>query len=174
MKSPHASSSERCAQLQETDVQTIKSQNMKEYRFSEENAKKTIKSQTISRIPMILIAVLGGLYIANSQNGGAIFENSLVLILTLSLSAVAVTIGLLIGIKNGAKTLMQNTYRISENGIERATPSGKSVNIDFDKIDLHKSLKKGLFIKAQNQKILIPAGLDGYDEITNLILEKVK
>jgi hypothetical protein len=147
---------------------------MKEYRFSEENAKKTIKTQTISRVPIMLIAVLGGLYIANSQNGGGIFGNSLVLILTLSISSIAVTIGLLIGIKNGTKTLMQNIYRISETGIERATPSGKSVNIDFDEIDLHKSMKKGLFIKAKNQKILIPAGLDSFSEISNLILEKVK
>lgn len=147
---------------------------MKEYRFSEENAKKTIKSQTISRIPMILIAVIGGFYIANFQNGGAIFGDSIVLILTLSISAVAVTIGLLIGIKNGTKTLMQNIYRITDTGIERTTPSGKSVNIDFDKIDLHKSMKKGLFIKAQNQKILIPSGLDDYNDISNLVLEKVK
>lgn len=147
---------------------------MKEYRFSEENAKKMIKSQTISRIPMILIAVLGGLYIANSQNGGAIFGDSLVLIPTLSICAVAVTIGLVIGFKNGTKTLMQNIYRISDKGIERTTPSGKSVSMDFDKIDLHKSMKKGLFIKAQNQKILIPSGLDKYNDISNSVLEKVK
>ena len=147
---------------------------MKEYRFSAENAKKTIKSQTISRIPMILIAAIGGFYIANFQTGGAIFSDSLVLTLTLSISAVAVTIGFLIGIKTGTKTLMQNIYRISETGIERTTSSGKSVSIDFDKIDLHKSMKKGLFIKAQNQKILIPSGLDNYNDISNLILEKVK
>jgi hypothetical protein len=147
---------------------------MKEYRFSEESAKKTIKSQAISRIPMILIAFLGGFYIANSQNGGTIFGDSLVLILTVSFSAVAAAIGLLVGIKNGTKTLMQNVYRITETGIERNTPSGQSVKIDFDKIDLHKTLKKGLFIKAQNQKILIPTGLDSYDEISKLILEKIK
>ncbi len=147
---------------------------MKEYRFSEENAKKIIKSQTISRIPMILIAVIGGFYIANYQSGGTIFSDSLVLILTLLFSLVAVTIGLLIGIKNGTKTLMQNIYRISEAGIERTTPSGKIVSIAFDKIDLHKSMKKGLFIKAQNQKILIPSGLDNYNDISNLIVEKVK
>lgn len=83
-------------------------------------------------------------------------------------------IGLLIGFKVGTKTLMQNTYHITETGIERTTPAGKTISIDFDKIDLYKSLKKGFFIKSRNQKILIPIGLDSYDEITNLILDKVK
>ena len=147
---------------------------MKEYRFSEESAKKTIKSRTISRIPIILIAGFGGFYIANHQSKGMVFGNSFVLILTLSIGAIAVALGLLLGIKNGTKTLMKNIYRITETGIERTTPSGKSLKIDFDKIDLHKSMKKGLLIKGQNQQILIPAGLDGYDEISDLILNKVK
>jgi hypothetical protein len=59
---------------------------------------------------------------------------------------------------------MQNIYRITDTGIERTTPSGKSLSIDFDKIDLCKSMKKGLFVKAQNQKILIPSGLDNCNE----------
>ncbi len=147
---------------------------MQEYRFSEENAKKTIKSQMILKIPIILVALLGGFFIANSQNGGMIFGNFLVLTFVIIISGIAVSIGLIFGIKNGTKMLMQNNYKLTEIGIERTTPSGKIVNIYFDKVDNYKSFKKGLFIKAKNQKILIPAGLDKFDELSELILERLK
>ena len=124
---------------------------MKEYRFSEENAKKAAKSHMISRIPLMLAAIIGSLYITNSQNEGMIFGDSIVLISTLSLTAFGLTIGSFFGIKNGTKSLMQNIYRVSDSGIEWSTPSGKSLIIDFNNIDMHESDKKGLLIKAKNQ-----------------------
>ncbi|WP_196890177.1 hypothetical protein [Aureivirga sp. CE67] len=147
---------------------------MKEYRFSEENAKKMMKTRTISRIPTILIAIVFGLYIANLRGQGEVFGNSLVLVLTLSISLVALSIGIFIGMKKGAEALKHNVYRISDTGIERKTSIGKSINIDFDKVESYKSMKKGLLIKTKNQKILIPTELDNYTDLSSLILEKVK
>lgn len=147
---------------------------MKEYRFSEEQAKKVMKSRLVSRSPMILIAILGGLYIANTRNGAVTFENPLVLILTIATSFIALGIGLFIGIKNGTKTLIKHSYRISDKGIEWTNPTGRLVSIDFNEVDMHRALKRGLFIRAKKQSVLIPSGLDQYDELSALILKKMK
>lgn len=147
---------------------------MKEYKFSEKNARKTIRLRIAKQFPFMLIAILAGIYFSDLQNPGKIFHNSLALILTLSITAVAVTIALLISMKSATKRLMQNIFRITENRIEHITLSGKIIKIDFDKIDLHKSSKNYLLIKARNQKILIPAEIDNFDEISNSILKKAE
>ncbi len=147
---------------------------MKEYRFSEINAKKTIKSRAFSRLPLFLIAAIGGLFISIYQDEGGILDVSLFVILAIPILAIALAIGLLIGIKNGTRSLMQNVYRITNDGIERKTSSGKTISIEFDNIDTHKYLKEGLLIKSHNRKIIIPAGLDDFGEISKLILDKIK
>jgi len=146
---------------------------MKEFKYSNEKAKKVMKTQMITKIPLILIASFAGLYIANSKNN-MIFSNKLVLSLTLLICLIAVSIGLFLGIKNGTKMLLQNIYKVTETSIERVTPSGKSINIAFNTIDNHKIHKKGLLISAKKKNILIPIELDEYNVLSTLILKQIK
>lgn len=147
---------------------------MKEYSFTEETAKKVIITQAFSRIPIIVIATIGGLYIADIQNGDHIFSNKIVVITTFVIFIIAGSIGLLIGIKNGTKALMQNKYILTDNYIERFTPSGKIVRLEFSKIDKYQVSKKGLLIKSSSEKILVPSGLDQFDELSTSVLEKLR
>ncbi len=147
---------------------------MKEYSFTEVTAKKVIKTRALSRIPMIIIAMIGGLFIADIQNGGKIFDDKLVIVITCIVAIIAGTIGLFIGIKNGTKALMQNKYILTDNYIERLAPSGKIVRIEFSKIDKYQVLKKGLLIKSSSEKILVPSGLEKFDELSTSISEKLK
>lgn len=146
---------------------------MKEFTFSEATAKKTMRSQAISRLPMIVIAVIAGIYLATMQNQDFPLI-TLVLAITLPILAIAGYIGISMGIKSGTKSLMKNTYRLTGNGIEWLTPSGKTVIIEYDKIDLYKTITKGLLIKSKNKKILIPREIDNFSEISGLINDKVK
>jgi|GEM_PF-6615529 len=145
---------------------------MKEYRFSEKNAQSSIKSQTFWLIAMSFITAISSFILVNSLIGLGIINDSLVL--KVSISALLVAIVVMLVIKKATKALMQHIYRITPTGIEIAPPSGQSIIIDFDKIDAQKMVKRGLFIKSQNQKIIIPKWLDGYDEISGLILERLK
>lgn|SRR5690554_6138956 len=147
---------------------------MKEYRFSDSNAEKTVKSQMITSTPIFLIGIGGGFYIANNQYDGILFNNPLILVLTIIICIVAVVTGLIIGYKNNKKSLMKNVYRITENGIERKTPSDKTVIINFNQIKEQKTLKSGLLIKSTNHEILIPSRLDNYNEITAIINENLR
>lgn len=146
---------------------------MKEYKFSEENAKRIVKSRTIYRIPIMIIAVLAGLFIADTRTGGAIFDNTLVLVLTMFIGLSALAFGLIFGIKNGTSSLLRSTYLLSDNGVEWKTPSGKTIHIDFDKVEKHQKFNKGLLIKAQNKRIIISSELDNYDELSNIVLSKL-
>jgi hypothetical protein len=147
---------------------------MKRYTFSEENARKLMKSQTIARLPLIAIAIFGGLYISNYRSGGSTFGNPIVLSFTLLICAIAVSIGLIFGIKNGTKNLMQNVYQFTDDSIKRHTPSGKSISINFNEVTDHKLSKAGFLIKSKNQKMLIPSSLDEYDELSGILLSKIK
>jgi hypothetical protein len=147
---------------------------MKAYTYTEERAKKIIKSQALSRIPMIIIALSGGFYIANIQSDGHLFDDKSVLLIAGSIAVMASFLGFIIGIKKGVKALMLNKYIISDAYIDRYTPSGDFIRLEFSKIDKHQVIKKGLLLKASTKKILIPSGLDNYDEISKVILDKLK
>jgi hypothetical protein len=145
---------------------------MNEFTFSEETAKKTMRSQAISRLPLIFIAGIAGIYLATIQNE-EFPRLTLVLAITLPILAIAGYIGIRMGIKSGTKSLMKNIYRLTGNGIEWLTPSGRTVIIEYDKIDIYRTITKGLLIKSKNKKILIPREIDNYNEISGLIREKV-
>lgn len=147
---------------------------MKEFRFSEAQAKKTMISQTVSRIPLMLIAGGTGIYIANHNNNGGITDNLAVLLPVIAIGIVAMSVGLFIGVKNGTKTLLANVYRLSDESIERIGPNGNSTIINLSDIKTHKSIKKGLFLKDQNSKILIPVGIEGFENISGTILATLK
>jgi hypothetical protein len=147
---------------------------MKEYTFTEDTAKKIIKSQTMSRIPIVVISVAAGIYVGNHQTGGEIFKNLTQLII-LSFGLIGITTyGLIRGMKKGTKTLMLNKYILTETGIERHTPASKIIQIDFDKISSHHLLTKGLLLKSTNTKILIPSGLDNFEELSSNIIARLK
>lgn len=147
---------------------------MKEYTFKEETAKNVMKKQAVSRTPMFVIAFIGGFYIANLRSDGETFSNKWVLIISVITVFIAGAIGLFLGIKSGAKTLVKNKFILTDTYIERHTPSGKIVRIEFTEIVKHQVFKSGLLIKSLSDKILIPAGLDEFDELSSLILKKIK
>jgi hypothetical protein len=144
---------------------------MKEFRISEETAKKTMKSRVVSQIPMFIFAGAAGVYLAITQNEGPVPHLTLILAITIPVLTIAGYIGMRMGIKSGVKSLMKNIYRLTENEIEWHTPSGKTVIIDYDKIDHFKTQTRGLLIKSKNKRILIPRELDNFNEITGLIRE---
>ncbi|MDD4575663.1 MAG: hypothetical protein PHI36_04455 [Bacteroidales bacterium] len=147
---------------------------MIEYTFKEETAKNVIKKQAISRIPMFVIAFIAGLYISNLRSDGDAFSNKWVLIISIIGIFVAGALGWLMGIKNGTKALLKNKFILTDNYIERFTPSGKIVRIEFAENVKHQVLKSGLLIKSSSDKILIPAVLDEFDELSSLVMEKIK
>ncbi|MCK9255143.1 MAG: hypothetical protein M0Q45_04490 [Bacteroidales bacterium] len=142
---------------------------MKEYRFTEETAKKTMNSGLRFFAPFLIGGSIVGICIANFTTKGSIFGSLLVFLIIILVLVIAT----MIGINRSKKSLMKAVYRLSDTGIEVITSDTESVSIDFDKIKSHKIIKRGLYINGQKSQIFIPVDLDGYDEITNTILEKI-
>jgi hypothetical protein len=147
---------------------------MKEYKFSKENARNHIRARLINRSPVILAAIIAGLFIGNYRTGGDMFENKIVLILTLVIGGIAVAAGIQLGIKRGAESLMYERFRLDETKIERLTSSGKIISIELNSIIEYKSLKSGLLLKSKGKKLIIPSELDNFDELSNLILKNLQ
>lgn len=142
---------------------------MKEYRFTEETAKKTINSRLSFFAPFLIGGSIVGICIANYVTTGSIFGSLFTLLIVILVLAIAT----MIGINRSKKSMMKTVYRLSDTGIEVITSDTESVSIDFDKIKSHKIIKIGLYINGQKSQIFIPVDLDGYEEITNTILEKI-
>jgi len=147
---------------------------MKEYTYTEDTAKKIIKSQTLSRIPIVIISIAAAIYISDYQSGGRVFKNLTTLIIICIVLIGVTSFGLIRGVKNGAKTLMLNKYILTDTGIERHTPAGKIVELDFDKISSHHVSTKGLLLKSFNTKILVPAGLNNFEELSSYVIARLK
>ncbi len=147
---------------------------MKEFSFTEETARKFMRSQTLSRIPLIVCALLGGLYISSSRTGKSIFDNLYTLMATILITLISTFIGLHLGIKLGVKTLLQGKFVLTEDYIERHTASGKIVKINFDKISSHKIAKGGLALNSSEGKIFIPSAIDNFEELSKSVTAKLK
>ena len=146
---------------------------MREFSFTEETAKKVIRSQVVSRIPVMVVALAGALYVADGQGSGQFFTNKLALLIFFPVLIVSVSLGLLFGIRNGAKALMKNKFIVTDTFIERYTLSGRIIKLDFNKTVKYQLLKKGLLLTSSDGKMLIPSRLDKFDELLTLVKEKL-
>ncbi|HBG69812.1 MAG: hypothetical protein A2W93_00340 [Bacteroidetes bacterium GWF2_43_63] len=147
---------------------------MKEYRFTEKNAKRTAKSMALSLIPMMIVAVGVGVYLSDMQSKESIFDNTTLVIIIIVVLALTTAGGLYLGFRMLVRRLMGESYRLTESGIEKIAQTGVVIRINYDEVEKHKLQKNGYYFKAKGKQIFIPSGLDLFDELKKEIVEKLK
>jgi len=76
--------------------------------------------------------------------------------------------------KFGSELIQQYYFRVSDLGIEKIGPKGKLVDFNFSQITSFRFNKRGLLLESSKRKLLLPNGLEDFDELCHLISEKVK
>lgn len=147
---------------------------MKEYRFSEGNAIKAGKSIVYSRIPIFIMALAASIFLADWNQNGRISGNMQMLLIIVPVMIVIVTIGIYIGYKALKKNLLSSAYRVSESAIEYDAPSEKTIKINFEEVTKYRESKQGLLIRSAKKRIFIFSGVDGYEELSVLIISRLK
>ena len=147
---------------------------MTTYTYSDERATQLMQKQGVARLPFQILIIGIGFFIANSTTKGQIFKDGVVLGISMILVSIVLYIGFRYSMKTGKRILMQNKYTLTNKGLERQTPAGETIKIDFNNVTEHTVLRYGLLLKTANEQIVIPANLDQYEELSNLVLAKLK
>lgn len=146
---------------------------MIEYSFSKINARKITRKRVIRRLPVFIIAVFVGFYFANIDSDGMLIQDSLTLFISALVIAILLAVGLGYGIELRVKRLLKEKYILSETFIEKKTFPDKSIKIPLDNVEFFQK-NKGLLLMSNDDEILIPEELDGYQELKTNILEKIR
>lgn len=144
---------------------------MKQYKLSEEEARKHVSRRMLNRIPVIIISVGLGLLLPMIR-GVNIFHNKSVLFIILLLVILSVIIGLFVSFKIGVKGALNTYYTLSEYEVKVVSPL-RTVCINIDAISSCRSYRKGLVIKEGFKAILMPIELNDYDEIVNILSKRI-
>jgi hypothetical protein len=148
---------------------------MIEYSFSKTNARKISQIQVFKRLPFLVIAGFLSLYLVNYDSGGTLFRDSLILFLAAALlMASLLATGLFLGIEFRVKNLLKEKYILSDAFIEKRTISGNYIKIDLSNIEFFIEKNNGFLIRSNDDEILIPRALDGYQELKTKIIEKLR
>ncbi|KAB2807343.1 hypothetical protein [Phaeocystidibacter luteus] len=141
---------------------------MKVFKFSQESAKKAAEAEMRSRLPLILTSGFAGFILALRQPEMQRMNTAVLAIIAFSLFGV-LAFSIWLGLKRRAKALLKHVYKVDETSIESISASAQSVKMDLDKIESAEVGKKGLTLKSNSQKMLIPKHLDGFEELSNMI-----
>ncbi|NVK73277.1 MAG: hypothetical protein HWE24_07345 [Oceanospirillaceae bacterium] len=145
---------------------------MKEFKFTEESAKKAAEAEMRSRLPLILTSGFAGLLLAFRFTPQVqSLSNAVLAIIAVSTLGVLV-FSIWIGMKRRAKAFMTQVYTVDETSIERKSASSQSVKIDFDKLESIQTGKNGLTLKSKLHKMVVPSELDGFGELSKIINDK--
>ena len=145
----------------------------KQFTFSPEGAKKMMNAQYVARLPLMVIAVFVGGYIGIGENSEDLVRYPIVIIMLVVLIGGSLFLGYKLGMKRGIKNALLETFTITETTIERKSATGNKTNIELSQISKHQTSKFGLLIQAGKKRLLIPSYIDGYDELSALILKHV-
>ena len=143
----------------------------KQFTFSPEGAKKMMNAQYVARLPLMIIAVFVGGYIGIGENSHDLLVYPLLLVMLVILVGGSLFLGYKLGMKRGIKNALLETFTITETSVERKSATGNKTNIEFSQITKHQTSKFGLLIQSGRKRLLIPSFIDGYDELSALILK---
>ncbi|WP_421750293.1 hypothetical protein [Croceimicrobium sp.] len=146
---------------------------MKEYRYSDEKALQLIQKISRTTLPIIMIMILGALLLIDIYKGDTnpdeLFFTHTIMFFTLIIVWILVYKN---AHKYGSRLMQQYYFSVSDTGIEKIGPKGKMESMNFAQISSISIHKKGLLLESSKSKLLLPNGLEGFDELCNLISEK--
>ena len=143
----------------------------KVYVFSREGAKKFMVAQYIARIPLFIIATIVGVYIGVGDNGENFIKYPVTIVIMVLIIGGAMFVGYKLGVARGIKNAMLEKYSITDTTVQKIAGTGNKTSIELNNITKHRQSKIGLLIYGDRKRMLIPSYLDGYDELSNLILK---
>ncbi len=143
---------------------------IKTYKYTEEGARMLAKSGIKRTMPIMVIIPIVVLYVKKGEE--SFFSNAN--ILTMALFLIFIGISIIFSIRFNSKMFLKNEFNLYDDRIERVTPSGKTISFKFANINECKVLNNGLLLAVNKQKMLVPNGIDGYDELSKTLLIKIK